>query len=267
MPAFPEHHHRSTTKSTNKPFKARHASKSALKERSKGKVESLERGVRKTPHQQVMSKLDRRNHAKQVRQNKLGERREEGSVFAGRDGAPRIVCVVALCGDVEDGEVVKQMNGSVEAEETGRGAWEVPRFKTRVQYLMPERRDLFAVLDACRVADFVLFVLSAQEEVDEQGEQILRCVESQGISTVLTGAYGLDHVEPAKKRPEVLKSLKSYITHFFAAQEKVHDLSSRQDCSNVMRSLCTTTPKGIRWRRRTGAGCTWTTYDGRKMYR
>ncbi|TKA56350.1 hypothetical protein B0A55_13332 [Friedmanniomyces simplex] len=248
MTPIPDHHHRSTTKASNKPFKTRHASKSALKERSKGKVEQFERGARKTLHQQVMSKIDRRNHARQLRQNKLGERREEGSVFAGKDGAPRVAAVVALCGDVKREEIIGQMNGSVDAEESGQHSVEVPRFKTRMQYLSPDRTDLFAVLDACRVADYVLFVLSAQEEVDELGEQMLRCVESQGISTVLMGAYGLDRVEPAKKRPDVLKSLKSYINHFFAAQEKVHDLSSRQDCSNVMRSLCTTTPKGIRWR-------------------
>ncbi|KAK1083064.1 ribosome biogenesis protein tsr1, partial [Friedmanniomyces endolithicus] len=243
-----DHHHRSTTKASNKPFKTRHASKSALKERSKGKVEQFEKGVRTTLHQQMSSKIDRRNHAKQLRQNKLGERREEGSVFTGKDGAPRIVAVVALCGDVNSTDVMNQLNGSVDAEESGHYSVEVPRFKTRMQYLLPERTDLFAVLDACRAADYVLFVLSAEEEVDQLGEQMLRCVESQGISTVLTGAYGLDRVEPAKKRPDVLKSLRSYINHFFAAQEKVHDMSSRQDCSNVMRSLCTTTPKGIRWR-------------------
>ncbi|KAK1821861.1 ribosome biogenesis protein tsr1 [Friedmanniomyces endolithicus] len=243
-----DHHHRSATKASNKPFKTRHASKSALKERSKGKVGQFERGVRKTLHQQMSSKIDRRNHAKQLRQNKLGERREEGSVFTGKDGAPRIVAVVALCGDVNSTDVMSQLNGSVDAEESGHYSVEVPRFKTRMQYLLPERTDLFAVLDACRAADYVLFVLSAEEEVDQLGEQMLRCVESQGISTVLTGAYGLDRVEPAKKRPDVLKSLRSYINHFFAAQEKVHDMSSRQDCSNVMRSLCTTTPKGIRWR-------------------
>lgn len=252
MTPIPEHHHRSTTKAANKPFKTRHASKSALKDRAKGKAERLEKGVRKTPHQQVMSKLDRRNHAKQLRQNKLGERREEASVFAGRDGAPRIVAVVPLCGDVESEEVVRGLNGSVDVDEIGpegaqSGRVEIPRFKTRVQYLTPTR-ELFACLNACRVADFVLFVLSAEEEVDELGEQMLRCIESQGVSTVLTAAYGLEKVEPAKKRPDVLKSLKSFITHFFATQEKVHDLSSRQDCSNVMRSLCTSTPKGIRWR-------------------
>jgi pre-rRNA-processing protein TSR1 len=252
MAPNPEHHHRSTTKTTNKPFKSKHATKSALKERSKGKVESFERGVRRTPHQQVMSKIDRRNHAKQLRQNKLGERREEGSVFAGRDGAPRIVAVVPLCGDVDGEDVVGKMNASVDVEEKQDGVagpWrvEIPRFKQRVQYLTPAR-DLFACIDACRAADFVLFVLSAEEEVDELGEQMLRCIESQGVSTVLTGVHGLEKVGPAKKRPDVLKSLKSFITHFFATQEKVHDLSSRQDCSNVMRSLCTTMPKGIRWR-------------------
>ncbi|KAK5116375.1 hypothetical protein LTR62_007922 [Meristemomyces frigidus] len=245
-----DHHHRSTTKSSNKPFKTKHATKSALKERSKGKIEKSEVGSRKTAHQQVMSKIDRRNHARQLKQNKLGERREEGSVFTGRDGAARIVVVVPLCGDVVSETVVKMLNESVEADESHTaegGRVEIPRFKTRVQYLTP-KRELFAVLDACRIADFVLFTLSAEQEVDELGEQMLRTVESQGVSTVLTGAYGLEKIEPTKRRPDVLKSLKSFITHFFASQEKVHDLSSRQDCSNVMRSLCTTTPKGISWR-------------------
>lgn len=246
------HHHRSTTKADHKAFKGRHASKSALKDRNKGKVESFERGTRKTPHQQVMSKIDRRNQAKQRRLNNQAEREEKGGVFNGRDGAPRIVAVISLCEDIAQSEVLKNLNSSVDVEEAppeNGGAWrlEIPRFKQKVQYLTP-RRDLLECLDACRLADFVLFVMSSEEEVDDLGEQMLRCIESQGVSTVLTGVVGLDKVEPAKKRPDVAKSLKSFITHFFATQEKVHDLSSRQDCSNVMRSLCTTTPKGIRWR-------------------
>ncbi|KAK3713773.1 ribosome biogenesis protein tsr1 [Vermiconidia calcicola] len=247
------HHHRSTTKVSNKAFKTRHTSKSALKDRAKGKVESFEKGSRKTPHQQIMSKLDRRNHAKQIRTNKSVERAKEESVFNGRDGAPRIVAIVPLCEDVKGSEVVKQLNSSVDVEEEAplvdATPWrvEIPRFKQKVQYLTPGR-DLLEGMDACRTADFVMFMLSANEEVDEFGEQILRVIESQGVSTVLTGVHNLDSIEPAKKRPDVVKSLKSFITHFFATQEKVHDLSSRQDCSNVMRSLCTTMPKGIRWR-------------------
>ncbi|KAG9976147.1 hypothetical protein KCU98_g10912, partial [Aureobasidium melanogenum] len=57
-----EHHHRSTTKQSHKPYKSKHMSKGAIKDKNKGKVESVgfERGTRKTPHQQMMSKLDRR---------------------------------------------------------------------------------------------------------------------------------------------------------------------------------------------------------------
>ena len=256
-PISSDHHHRSTTKSTTKAFKTRHASKSALKDRAKGKVESFERGQRKTPQQQMLSKLGRRNQAKQKRINHHAEREERASVFTGRDAAPRIVAVVPLCADADERgarqEVLVGLNESVEAEgdlaEAANGMWnvEVPRFKQRLVYLTPER-ELFACLDACRSADYVLFLLSAEQEVDELGEQLLRCIESQGVSTVITGAYGVSGIETAKRRPDVLRSLKSYINHFFATQEKVHDMSSRQECSNVMRSLCTTMPKGVHWR-------------------
>lgn len=59
---------------------------------------------------------------------------------------------------------------------------------------------------------------------------------------------GLDKIEPPKKRPQIVSSLKSFINHFFPTIEKVLSLDSRQECSNAMRSLCTATPKGIHWR-------------------
>lgn len=249
-PVAEQHHHRATTKQSHKPFKSKHASKSEIKERSKGKVERLELSVRRTPHQQMLSKLDRRNQAKQKRLTHAARKEEESGVFNGRDGAPRIVAIVPLCKDIDARSVARDLNASVDAESNEtQGQWrvEVPRFKQRVQYLTPER-ELFQTLDACRVADFVLFVLSADDEADQLGEQMLKCIESQGVSTVITGVHNLNTVEPAKRRTDVLKSLKSFITHFFATQEKVHDLSNRQECSNIMRSLCTTAPKGVRWR-------------------
>lgn len=243
------HSHRPTTKQVNKPFKTRHASKSSLKNEQKGKVEGWEQGSRKTPQQQILSKMDRRNRAKQLRQNHAHDREDKASVFAGRDAAPRIIAVVPLCDDVSGEKVVGELSASVDGDDVDlqSSSIYVPRFKQKVRFLTPHR-NVLQCLDSCRVADFVLFVLSANQEVDELGEELLRSIEAQGVSTVLTGVYGLDRVEPAKKRPDVVKSLKSFITHFFNTQEKVHDLGNRQECSNVMRSLCTTMPKGIRWR-------------------
>lgn len=172
-------------------------------------------------------------------------------MFAGRDGAPRIVAVIPLCEDGDAALAVRQLSASLDVEaevpEEGSIRSEVERFKQKLQYVVV-KRDVTACLDAGRVADFVMFILSPDQEVDELGELIIRSVESQGLSTLVTVVQGLEKIEPAKRRPQVLASLKSYVNHFHPEQEKVHNLDSRQECSNLIRSLCTLTPKGVRWR-------------------
>jgi len=214
-------------------------------------VEDFERGSRKTAHQQVVSKLQRRNRAKQLRSTKDQEHARATNVFAGKDGAPRIVAVIPLCADVSSAAAVRSLNSSLDVEEeVPEAGWvraRIDRFKQNVQYLVV-KRDLLASLDACRVADYVVFVLSSQEEVDEEGELILRAIESQGVSNCFTVVQGLDTIEPAKRRPQVLSSLKSYITHWLPSTERVYSLDARQDSSNLVRSICTTTTKGVGWR-------------------
>lgn len=198
-----------------------------------------------------MSKFDRRNRAKQMRLNKDSEHARATNVFHGKDGAPRIVAVIPLCTDVSTAEAVRSLNAGLDIEEeVPEAGWtrtNVERFKQKIQYLVV-KRDLLACLDACRIADFCVFVLSCEEEVDEEGELILKAIESQGVSNCFTVAQAVDKVEPAKRRPQVIASLKSYITHWLPATEKVYSLDSRQEASNLVRSICTTTTKGVRWR-------------------
>ncbi|CAJ2511077.1 Uu.00g067020.m01.CDS01 [Anthostomella pinea] len=243
------HSHRPTTKVVHKAFKSKKATKGALREQAKGKVPN-EKGLRKTPHQQVMSKFDRRNQAKQRQMTKHKEHQKETSVFAGRDGAPRIVAVIPLCADGDVPTAIQRLNNSLDIEsELSDTSFRVSvdRFKQKLQYV-PVKRDLTVCMDAARVADYVVFVLSAGVEVDTLGEIIIRSVENQGMSTLFTVVQDLDKVQPAKARPDVVKSLASFMTHFHPGQEKVYSLDSRQECSNLMRSLCSTTPKGINWR-------------------
>jgi pre-rRNA-processing protein TSR1 len=198
-----------------------------------------------------MSKFDRRNQARQKQQTKHREHLKETNIFAGRDGAPRIVAVIPLCGDGDAAAAVRLLGGSldIETEVPAEGIvrTDIDRFKQKIQYVVATR-DLIACLDAARTADFVIFILSPDTEVDALGELIIRSVESQGLSTMLTVVQGLDKVEPTKRRSQVLSSLKSYIQHFHPEQEKVYSLDSRQECANLVRSLCTLTPKGVRWR-------------------
>ncbi|KAL2872777.1 small subunit rRNA maturation protein TSR1 [Aspergillus lucknowensis] len=245
------HHHRSTTKTTHKAFKTGHASKRALKDKAKGKVERQERGTRKTPHQQLMSKLDRKNQARQKQQLKQQERAQANSIFSGQNGAPRHVAIVPLSVDIDTTAVIRALNQSVDVPSDVSlntiSRVRIDRFRQNVQYI-PAKYDLMSALDACRLADFVVVAVSAQVEVEEQGELLLRSIEGQGISNVVAMVQGLETVNPPKKRPQVASSLKSFLNHFFPSVDKVLSVDSRQECSNAIRSLCTATPKGIRWR-------------------
>lgn len=197
-----------------------------------------------------MSKFDRRNQAKQARFSKHKEHLKQTSLFSGKDGSPRIVTVLPLCPGADAKAAIKQLNGSLDIEadiQDGTSQVSVDRFKQKLQYV-PLQRDLTACLDAARTADFVVVILSATVEVDELGELILRSVESQGMSTLFTVVQDLDKVEPAKQKQGILGSLKSFISHFHPEQDKLYSLDNRQECANLMRSLCSTTPKGIKWR-------------------
>lgn len=235
----------------HKAFKSRHSTKGSIKDLLKGKIEDGEKRNRKSLHQQVMSKIERRHHARQLKQLKHRDNIKSTSVFSGQNGAPRIVAVIPLCEDNDSRLAVQRLNQEIgirqEIFNTGPSRVRVDRFKQNITYV-PVSRDLLSALDACRVADFVILLLSPTQDVGEEGQLLLRAIEGQGVSNVLTIVQNLETVEPPKKKSQVVSSLKSYITHFFPAQEKIHNLDLDRECANVIRTLCTTTPRGVKWR-------------------
>lgn len=251
-PATATVQHRSSTKHSHKPFKSRHATKSQIKDSLKGRIES-ERGVRnkKPLHQQVMSKIERRHKARQQRQNKHREHAQTTSVFAGRNGAPRIVAVVPLTPDIDNDAVVESLATSIDIDVTGPGfgaaSMRAERFKQSIRFVKTTG-ELFSSLNACMAADFVVIALSASEDVGEDGQLLLRTIESQGVSSIVSVVQGLENIEAGKKRTQALQTLKSFISQYFPDQEKITSLGSASECSNVMRSICTSVPKGIHWR-------------------
>lgn len=152
-----------------------------------GKVEH-ERGTRKTPHQQLKSKLDRRNQARQRQQLKQQSRAQTVSIFSGQNGAPRHVAIVPLSADIHVPSAIRSLNESVDIADDltfeGASRVRIDRFRQNLMYI-PTKYDLVNALDVCRVADFVVLVLSAETEVEEEGELLLKSIESQGISNVL----------------------------------------------------------------------------------
>ena len=58
------------------------------------------------------------------------------------------------------------------------------RFKQRFAFFFPARRtdgDLSAVLDAAKLADCLLLIVTAWSGVDSMGEKLLTCLCAQGL--------------------------------------------------------------------------------------
>jgi pre-rRNA-processing protein TSR1 len=64
-----------------------------------------------------MSKFDRRNRAKQMRLNKDSEHAKATNVFAGKDGAPRIIALIPLCADISTAAAARSLNASLDIDE------------------------------------------------------------------------------------------------------------------------------------------------------
>ncbi|KAK6371835.1 ribosome biogenesis protein tsr1 [Exophiala oligosperma] len=247
------HHHRSTTKQEHKPYKSRHASKSALKDAAKGKVEShrANKGQRKTPHQQAMSKLTRRNQAKQMRMNHKEKREGEEHIFQGTDGAAKHIAIVPLSRMIDSYATIKSLNQGVDISGPDVSSGTVPvrieRFRRNLLYL-PATFDLLNALDVCKLADWVVFVLDAEQEFGEEEDSFLRALEGQGITNVTAVVKDIEAKVPAAKRSRHLTDLKISIGRYFPALDKLSSLDSKSDCSNLVRSMCTASTRGVRWR-------------------
>ena len=65
-------------------------------------------------------------------------------------------------------------------------SYSIPRFKQRFSFVTPEYGNLYALLDAAKVADTVLLLPSLENGVDEFGDYCLSCLFAQGLpSTIL----------------------------------------------------------------------------------
>ena len=261
------HHHRSTTKVSHKPFKTRHATKTELKRLAKGEIwdnfdvllltvqgkvhKSRSSEAGKSRQVPVMSKQDRKNRSHQKQQTKQQQHARSTQLFAGQQGAPRIVAVVPLSGDVNVADAILKLNASVDVEDplpsNGPCTFRIDRFRQSIQYLMCTQ-GLFESLDACRAADYIVLAMCASQKDDPKVAMLLKAIESQGISNVTTVVSGLDTVKRGKPQQDILSCIKDYVSRFFPEQAKLHSLDSRAECANVVRSILTSTPKGIRWR-------------------
>lgn len=121
------------------------------------------------------------------------------------------------------------------------------RFKTSLQFITLPYRNFYATLDACKVADYVVFALSSEVEVDTWGDTLLRALQAQGLPEVITVVASESPLDP-KSKSGVLKSLLSFIQYFVPSQTRIYDLHTSADKLNALRALCEGRPEDVKWR-------------------
>ncbi|KAG0701278.1 ribosome biogenesis protein tsr1 [Suillus ampliporus] len=246
-----QHHHRSTLKQKNKPFKSHHATKSALKDIAKGRTA---RQTAKSPAVSTVAqaRLNRRNTQKQAQAAKRASLVAATRIFNGTDGAPRIVAIIALSEDIDTRACIKALGKSIDEEiheKTSIWTMKTSRFKTSLQFIPVPFARPYAALDAARAADYTLILLSPNIEVTPAGDTLLRMLQAQGLPTVVTAIPPTSPPDlDAKSKQSVLKSLLSFIQYFDPAQRRVFDLSAPADSLNALRALAEGCPGEVRWR-------------------
>ena len=198
-----------------------------------------------------MSKLARKNQAKQLRQHHKEKQDQESQIFNGADGAPKHVAIVPLSAKVDVQAAIAKLNESVDVETvsstSGTIKARIEWFRRNLLYL-PARFDLFDAIDVSKMADWVVFVLASDQHYDEDVDAMLRAVEGQGLTSFAAAVQDLDITVPAPKRSRHVVELKANLGIYLPSLDKLSSLDNTSDCANLVRSLCTAATKGIRWR-------------------
>lgn len=221
--------HRSSLKKPNKPFKG---SKSKIK--NKGRISKI-----KKDH----SKIDRKNAQKLLLFKKNSEIQSSKKLFSGALGIPKIVALVPLCSDVDADVVLEMLNKDCDSS-PGLGVLDSSFQNQKIQFI-PTKRHLMQILDAVKVADLVVFILSAKEEVDAFGEKCMSLVKAQGLPATASVIQFLED-ESSKSQSEVIKSIEYYMHHHFTTDHKVFSGSNEK----IMRFIKDSKLKFVHWRDR-----------------
>jgi len=250
-----ETHRSGPLKQSNKGHKTgKHRSKGAVDAANRGRVAPKDAASLsgKRSGRVVVARQARKLQLVQKRAKKreeaLARKRQVGGVANGGGNEqkffpPVLVAVVSLTPGLQANadELVALLEKSCpEATATrnglGRLHLAVPRFKRRFSFLTPPVDDEHAVLDACKVADTAVILLSVADDVDEEAERLLTAILSQGLpSEPVFVVVDLDTLA-AKRRGEAKKALLKSLGKRFTV-DKLHTVASEQEGLLFLRHL------------------------------
>ncbi|ORX34364.1 putative ribosome biogenesis and assembly-related protein [Kockovaella imperatae] len=257
MAGTTQHHHRATLKQSNKPFKSKHASKGSLKAQAKGKTAPSTSNHAKVSVSSKKARLNANAQKRELKRQHVVEDVKFFSTSSGGGQAPRIVSIVPLLPSLSPrrfladlipslGLPEDEQQSTIESlNETGSYLVRAPKYKTSLQINLLPSLSVFPALDAALVSDYVVLLLSSVDEVQLEGEAVLRCLQGQagGVEMVVAVQAPEDKPIVPNTKQLIHKSLLSFSRYFFPSISKIYSSESPNDAALLARAICEAAPK------------------------
>lgn len=231
-------HRPGSYKQSNKAHKSKFNSKRSVAAASKGKV-NVKEFTKRNRH--ILRKEERRHQSLQIRRNKREEVFAKKRALGGSRNPPFLTCIVPLNIQLDTntalGILLSCSEGSVVTKsENGISHVSLPNFKQRFSFVCPEVGNDFATVDALKIADTVLFIVSAVDDpIDEWGERVLALAMAQGMPTPIVALMDMESLNP-KKRTLGKQNIQKLISKWLP-DEKVFQFDKDSDGLNLFRRI------------------------------
>ncbi|XP_025073225.1 pre-rRNA-processing protein TSR1 homolog isoform X2 [Pogonomyrmex barbatus] len=252
-----ETHRSGAFKQCNKQHKTgRHRSKSAVNKEFKDKQNIIGKSSKR--FEKNLGKDARRNqllqHRKKKREQILAQKRNFGGFFT----APILICIIPLQNNIDLKSILSIITGmdedaNIATSPSGIIHVGIPKFKQRFSIIVPPIDDVFATLDAAKVANTILFVTSNQanngipaEVIDDWGREIIMSCLAQGLSSTMVAVHNISSLH-IKKRQECKQAVQRAISKWLP-EEKVLELDTTADCLNMFRRAGSQKQKNLFYR-------------------
>eukprot|EP01080_Neovahlkampfia_damariscottae_P006711 gene6711-10876_t len=240
------HQHRpGRLKQQNKPHKSRFSSKGRLKVTAKGRVESTHRnGLKQSA---VVSKEKMKEKQKQrQQQKKLATQHQQR--LGKKDGPPKIIGFVPLSKEVSTKKVTDLVLESQEVKHSGSFIQTLilKDFKKQIK-IIEAQNNLNSVLEVSKITDLLIFVINAEEGIDESGKNIITLLRAQGIPSCMFVIQNLNKFN-AKKQKEVKNQITKSIETEFAGDHKIVSCDTKTEAKMLCRWMNEHKIKDLNWK-------------------
>jgi len=239
-------------KQQNKSHKnGKHRSKSEIDKNNKGRVHVK---IASRKRNKDSTREERRKKANQLRTKKREEVIQKKRAIGGHDTAPFLTAIIPLGVSANIEGLLKQFKNCDPDSKiitTSRDVLHisVPRFHQSYSLVVPKPGDLYAALDACKVADSVLFLVSPSSDnisifsertsdlegalgLDSTGEVLLSAIMAQGLPSPIFVLNDIENVA-LKKRGDYKKQLQKQIDRIIPI-EKLLVIEKEQDALRLL---------------------------------